>query len=227
MALVLNHVLASPCFLLSVIISLHYCSGVTRSSTTIKAANNMPESINLTETELFSLYARYPEIRFQSSEEKLKEKEESSPRSNNTDRDEAHVSAGSTSTAHTTPPPTNASFWHESDASVRRFFENAQKSDLPESCRTGFTLIGKEITELGSLLSSHGQSESRGSRGLGAGRILRQSGPLLVQLRQCNSRIDEQIQNISFIKSLAPFTVVPSQQDLWCNYRQRAQLITK
>ncbi|KAI1613433.1 hypothetical protein EDD36DRAFT_465557 [Exophiala viscosa] len=186
----------------------------------------MPESIDLTETELFSLYARYPEIQFESNQEVLNEKEQfSSPSSNNTDHNDTQFSTVSVSTAHTTPPKTNISSNHDSHSPFEDFLENIQKSDMPENSKAGFELIGTEIIELGSLLSAYGNSEN--SCGPNSCMILCQSCPLLVRLQHCNYRVEEQISNMSFIKTLAPFRIVPSQQDLWCNYRQMAQLIAK
>jgi hypothetical protein len=46
-------------------------------------------------------------------------------------------------------------------------------------------------------------------------------------LRRANLNVKDEVNNISFLKGLAPFVVIPSEQDLWSNYRQMARLIVE
>ena len=38
-------------------------------------------------------------------------------------------------------------------------------------------------------------------------------------------RVNDQIDNVTFILTLAPFTVQPTPEELWANYMQMAELI--
>lgn len=192
----------------------------------------MPESIDLSESALFSLYARYPEIKFESSQELLVTDENfSSPCSNVTDRDDTQISREPESTAYTTPLRSKPSFVEPAEGpegpNLAEFLEQVRDARLPDVCKNGFSDLARMIEDLSFLLShSRSQTLEQPLR-LDKQEILRQSDPLLKLLRRANLNVKDEVNKVSCIKGLAPFMVIPSEHDLWSNYRQMARLIVE
>lgn len=183
----------------------------------------------ISESELSSLYERYPEIKFEINEEPLIAGSHfSSPCSNGTDGDNTQLSEESESTACTSPfhrrSPISGS--HDGHAMLD-FLQDVQRANLPESCRNGFSNLTRLVDSLGRLFPSQTDQHFKLSRVLDNQEILVQSEALLEQLHQVNLNVEEQVNNIAFVRGLAPFTVNPSEQDLWTNYRQKVQLIVQ
>ncbi|KAK5189872.1 hypothetical protein LTR99_004145 [Exophiala xenobiotica] len=189
----------------------------------------MPESIDLSESTLFSLYARYPEIKFESSHElRVTDENFSSPCSNVTDHDDTRLSRESGSTAYTTPLRSQPSFVEPPEGpNLAEFLERVRDTNLPDVCKNGFSDLARVIEDLSFLLSHSCSRTLDHPPRLDKEEILRQSDPLMKLLRRANLNVKDEVNNISFLKGLAPFVVIPSEQDLWSNYRQMARLIVE
>lgn len=192
----------------------------------------MSAATDLTESELFSLCAQYPDINFDTPEEVCGENHQeghfSSPCSHKTIRDETQTSNGSVSTAQTTPlRPSPCPTEAVESPSFPGFLQHVRRADLPESSKSTFHRVAHEIQELGSLLLGPRRPGSGYHCKLNAENIRQKGQSILDQLRSANYKVKEQIDNISFVQTLAPFTIEPSLKDLWCNYRQQAHLIAK
>ena len=193
----------------------------------------MSDSTELSASELISLCARYPDINFDltedSAEERLEDAEPfSSPCSHGTDHDEPHNSKGSSSTARTTPirltPHTSA---NSPVPNLSGFLARLGKADLPNASKRRFNGLAISIKAIGTSLVSLNRDSSETPLFSNRCMVLDQCQTILFQLQLSNRKIKAQISNISSILTLAPFTVEPAQQDLWCVYRQKAQLIVK
>lgn len=193
----------------------------------------MPDSIELLESDLSCLFARYPDINFDVAAEFVSEPVASdhfsSPSSDNdTDRDETPGTKLSISTAHTTPlrsPPRTA---RPSDQrNVEAFFRQVNSADLPAACQGGFKVLATEMRDLGAMLLPGNGPCLKGYNPIIIAKISWRSQAMLARLQESNCNVTEQVNNVDFVKSRAPFTIDPAVQDLWCNYRQRARLIAE
>ncbi len=184
------------------------------------------------EPDLSCLFARYPDISFDVAEEFLPQpvvnEHFSSPCSNDTDHGDTPSTKASASTAHTTPVrPSSRSVEPSSFLNVGIFFQKIKIADLPTHCKEGFQILASEMWDLSSTLLGSDNHHSERYMKLNKQKTLWTSRSLLARLEKYNSNVLEQVSNIAFIKTRAPFTVEPSLQDLWCIYRQRAILIAK
>lgn len=191
----------------------------------------MPESVEGTGAEPNALFARYPDIKFNPASDFFDgthDKEHfSSPCSNNTDHEESLLSADSVSTANTTPlRPTPRTPDAGVVPTLANFMQHVERTDLPDVCKDWFKVLGRQMNDLARLLvPSDGRLE--GYANSRREQVLDRSQPLLARLQDSNNRLEERVQNILHIRSLAPFTVEPAQQDVWSIYRQRANLVVK
>lgn len=184
----------------------------------------------LSELDLSSLFAHYPDISFDLPEDCLAEAVVtdyfSSPCSNDINHDDTPDSKQSVYTANTTPLRPSPTATDCLDfLTVESFLEHIKAADLPDVCKDGFSGLAKEMREFGSLLVPPSGCQFRYS--LDTQKVLWQGRSTLSQLQESNSKIIEQIRNITYVKTRAPFTVEPAAQDIWCNYRQRAILIAE
>ncbi|KIX96340.1 uncharacterized protein Z520_08118 [Fonsecaea multimorphosa CBS 102226] len=191
----------------------------------------MAVSAEAIETDLSALFDRYPDINFDTTGDVISSsgisEHFSSPCSNVTDHDDTPVSNDSTSTAHTTPlRPSLRSGEALELPTLDRFLEQLAKADLPMTCKEVFEGFAQAMAALGSLVVPTNGDHLGGYISSKKQKILAQTRLMSVQLRQSVLNVTEQINNIDFVKSRAPFTANPSKEDLWCIYRQRAVLIT-
>ncbi|EXJ69621.1 uncharacterized protein A1O5_07657 [Cladophialophora psammophila CBS 110553] len=191
----------------------------------------MANSTEATEADLSALFDRYPDINFDTTGDLIFSsgisEHFSSPCSNATDHNDTPVSKDSTSTAHTTPLRPNLCSADALDSpTLDLFLKQLTNADLPLMCKEAFESLAQEIAGLGSLLVPTNGDHYNGYVDSNKLKILSQIRSMSVQLQQSADKVTEQINNIDFVKTRAPFTVDPSSQDLWCTYRQRAILIT-
>ncbi|KAJ9634032.1 hypothetical protein H2204_006580 [Knufia peltigerae] len=189
----------------------------------------MDNRVTISESELSSLYERYPEIKFEINEEPLVACSQfSSPCSNDTDGDTSQLSAEAESTPCTTPSHrgSHLSDCHDGDA-ILDFLDSVRRANLPDSCRNGFSNLTKLVDNLSHLFPSSTDQHFEIPDGLDNQEILLHSEALLEQLQQVNLNVEEQVNSIAFVRGLAPFQVNPTEQDLWTNYRQKVQLIVQ
>ncbi|KAK5045626.1 hypothetical protein LTR84_008995 [Exophiala bonariae] len=50
---------------------------------------------------------------------------------------------------------------------------------------------------------------------------------IYAHVRRSSESVQDQINNIAYVKTLAPFEIHPTSIDIWCNYRQMLHLIVK
>jgi hypothetical protein len=177
------------------------------------------DALAMTERELFSLYARYPEITFESEcTERLPECVEhfSSPRSNTEDVNDDSFQASS-STRHTTPLRHDLS--NSSNDEYTAFNRQLRDCDLPQASVQYFNSLEVRFVQIGRYLN-HDDAESPEF-------ILQVSDLLVKQMRDSANSVNEQIHTISWVAELAPFNILPTDVALWSNYQQRASLVSK
>ncbi|EXJ81723.1 hypothetical protein A1O1_07788 [Capronia coronata CBS 617.96] len=189
----------------------------------------MSNLVQRTKSDLDTLFTRFPDIKFDEASNLIEETHDkehfSSPCSNNTDHDESLLSIQSTSTANTTPLRPMPRAAEALDVpNLADFLQHVDSTDLPAICKDWLKSLGRQVFDLARILlptsrdvAGHANSHRQ--------EILDQSRPILVQLQDVDNRLQEQVRNIAYIKSLAPFVVEPAPQDTWTIYRQRAKLI--
>ena len=193
----------------------------------------MAGSLDLTDTDLSDLFDRYPDIKFDSTEDLGPacgvSEHFSSPCSNATNQDATPISKKNTaSTAHTTPLRPISHWALESDfPTIDMFLEDVHDTNLPLISKEGFAQLAREISMLGVLLVPGNRDYYEGYVNSNKPKIHHQTQSILTQLQQASNRVADEIDNVEWVKTRAPFTVEPALQDLWCNYRQRAKLIVQ
>jgi hypothetical protein len=179
------------------------------------------DALAMAERELFSLYARYPEITFESEcTERLPECVEhfSSPRSNAEDVNDDSFQASS-STRHTTP--LRHDLFNTSNDEYTAFCRQLRDSDLPQANVQYFNSLAARFIQIGRYLNHrHDDAESIDF-------ILQVADSLVTQMQNSANSVDEQIHTISWVAELAPFNILPTDVALWSNYQQRAGLVSK
>ena len=177
----------------------------------------------LTERELFSLYAQYPEIDFNpESPQKMAAFSEhfSSPASNTGNCDEFTSVEASNSTRHTTPVKHDMFEADTDDGDeYTSFCSHLQRCDLPPQTTRYLKSIGSACTHLGCCIINEDVGEPA--------HITETVDSLLPQLQYSSSRIKEEIATIDYITELASFNIFPTDISLWSNYRQRAALVSE
>ncbi|KAJ9603103.1 hypothetical protein H2200_012398 [Cladophialophora chaetospira] len=193
----------------------------------------MAGSLDLTDTDLSDLSDRYPDIKFDVADDFVPDctisEHFSSPCSNSTDHDATPTSKKNTaSTAHTTPLRPLSHCAPESDIpTLDLFLEDISNADLPLISKEGFACLAQEMTILGALLVPESGDLHAGSIKSNKPKIHHQTQMMLSQLQKARDRVTDEIDNVDWIITRAPFTVEPAHEDLWCNYRQRGQLISQ
>jgi hypothetical protein len=183
------------------------------------------DALAMTERELFSLYARYPEITFDSEiksecTDKLPECVEhfSSPRSIAEDPNEDSFQASS-STRHTTP--IRHDLFNTSNDEYTAFSRQLRDCDLPPANVQYFNSLAARFLQIGRYLNHPNENDDSTSF------ILQVADSLVKQMRNSASSVDVQIHTISWVADLAPFNILPTDVALWSNYQQRASLVSK
>lgn len=180
------------------------------------------EALASTERELFSLYARYPEINFESdSTEKLPEYVEqfSSPASNAEDPDEIDSFQASSSTRHTTP--LKHDLFSVSDDEYTAFCKQLRNCDLPSATVQYLNTLSSQILQM-----SRNLDRVLADAGI-LGFVTQVCDGLVDQFKDSANNINEQLQSIAFLTELVPFNIIPTDVSLWSNYKQRASLVSK
>lgn len=187
----------------------------------------MAEPPEIEDSEFVALCAQYLDLKFDLTQEQPEPDHDhdhfSSPCSNDTDQDGTCHSKQSASTAHTTPLRPNPRLVEEPDfSSLPTFLLHLQYSDMPHASKDLFAMLAGHVCEISSLLVPNARVHEDS-----IGAVIDHSNAIIAQIQQSAKQIQDQIHNIAYIKSLAPFEVHPTSIDLWCNYRQMVQLIVK
>ena len=103
------------------------------------------------------------------------------------------------------------------------FLQKLNESNLPQKAIDYFKALGHTILQIAELLFPlAGNVSVRKEDFQEAGDICCHMASLLESSCQ---RVNDQIDNVAYILTLAPFTVQAAPEDLWVNYKQMAELI--
>jgi len=187
----------------------------------------MAEPPEIDDSEFVALCAQYLDLKFDLSHDQLESDHDhehfSSPCSNDTDQDGTRYSKQSASTAHTTPLRPSPGLVEEPDFyTLPSFLRHVRYSDLPNASRHLFAMLADHICEIGSLLTPNSRVDEDS-----IATLIDHSHFILAHVQQSAKQVQDQIHNITYIKTLAPFEVHATSIDLWCNFRQMVQLIVK
>lgn len=179
----------------------------------------------LEHSEFVALCAQYLDLKFDLVQDQPEHEQHhfSSPCSNDTDQDSTGHSKQSASTTRTTPLRPSPHLVEEPDlSSVPSFLLHVQYSDLSQASKDFLRCLADHIWGISSLLGSEYHLH------LGAvSALVNHANTISAQVKRSSAQVQDQISNIAYIKTLAPFEVHATPIDLWCNYRQMIQLIVK
>lgn len=177
------------------------------------------DKIDLTTRELVSLYIQDPDMPGMSDDDD----DESAAASDF--REDIDAATLSDATTRTTP------LRHDAAAlpgprpvpEFSVFVQRLNESNLPQKAIDYFRSMGNKILQVGRLLFPPTGNISIPKEDL---REAREVCDHMVSLLESSClRVKDQIDNIAYILTLAPFTVRPAPEDLWPNYKQMAELI--
>ena len=173
------------------------------------------DEIDLTNRDLVSLFLQYPDL--------ADDDDESTAASDF--GEDVDASILSNTTTHTTPlrndpvpflgsrpPPEFPAFIHR-----------LNESNLPKKAVDYLNSLGHMVLQIGRLLFPPTGNLSVKKHDLQEARILCRH--MVSLLESSCERVNDQIDNVGYILTLAPFTVQPAPEDLWANYKQMAALI--
>ena len=193
-----------------------------------KMASDTVDELVLTDRDLVSLYMKYPEmsLAFEDDDDDDQEKEQSFEGVDNASAifSSPTSSFQTISTAETTPPrfdPVIAAFTTETD-DYQAFLELLKKAELPSSTRTYFTSLVNRIRRISCLLFSPQETTSTTAMFT---EVLDHCHILTDSLKPSCGKVEEQLANLIFVRSLAPFNVSPQASHAWTNYCQMAELL--
>jgi hypothetical protein len=167
------------------------------------------DEIDLTNRELVSLFIQYPDM----------------PDMPDDDDESAAASDFGEDATHTTPLRNDpvALLGSRPLPEFSVFTQRLDESNLPQKAIDYFKSLGHMILQIGRLLFPPTGNMSVPKEDLQeAGNLC---GLMVSLLESSRQRVNDQIDNVAYILTLAPFTVQPAPEDLWANYKQMAELI--
>jgi hypothetical protein len=176
------------------------------------------DGIDLTDRELVPLFIQYPDM-----PDMPDDGDESTPSSDFGEG--ADTSALLDTTTHTTPLRNDPAALPRSSLMPEfpAFMQRLNESNLPQKAFDYFKSLGHMILQVSRLLFPPTGSPSVTREGLQeASNICR---TMISLLKSSCRRVNDQIDNVTYILTLAPFNVQPAPEDLWANYTQMAELI--
>jgi hypothetical protein len=176
------------------------------------------DEIDLTNREFVSLFIQYPDM-----PDILDDDDESTPTSDFGEG--ADTSTWSDTTAHTTPLRNDpvALLGSRQLPEFPAFMQRLDKSNLPQKALDYFQSLGYMILQVSRLLFSPTGSLSVTREDLQVASNICLA--MISLLKSSCQRVINQIDNVTYILTLAPFSVQPAPEDLWANYTQMADLI--
>lgn len=182
------------------------------------------DEIDLTLRELVSLFIQYPDMPDIFQEGRDRDGDNVSEAASDF-REDADTSTSSDTTTRTTSlrnaPVALLDSKPLPEFSV--FVQRLHESNLPQKAVDYFNSLGHTILQIGQLLfPPTGNMSVTNEDHQEAGNIC---GHMISLLESSCQRVKEQIDNVAYILTLAPFTVEPAPADLWANYKQMAELI--
>lgn len=139
--------------------------------------------------------------------------------------EDVDTSTSSDKTTHTTPLRNDpvALLGSRQLPEFPAFMQRLNESNLPQKALDYFKSLGHMILQVSRLLFPPAGSLSVTREDLQeASNICR---AMVSLLKSSCQRVNDQIDNVTYILTLAPFTVQPAPEDLWANYTQMAELI--
>ena len=183
------------------------------------------DEIALTDPGLISLIDQYPDIVEALNNEEI-ENQSRSPTRSFTSEDEGQSTTLSDTTSQTTPPrnePAEPVHSSRAIAEFPRFLHELETSNLPERAVEYLKALGYTVLEIGQTLFPPNGNIAVNRKDLQKIKNLCQH--IVPLLEGSGRRVDDQIENIAHILTLAPFTIRPAPEDLWANYNQMAEVI--
>jgi hypothetical protein len=177
------------------------------------------DEIDLTDRELMSLFVQYPDM------PDMPEEDDNESAVASDFGEDADTSTWSDTTTHTTPlrndPVALPGSGPLPEFSV--FMRRLNESSLPQRATDYFRSLGHMILQIAWLLFPPGGNISVTKENFQEVRDI--CGHMISLLESSRQRVKDQIDNVAYILTLAPFTVQPAPEDLWANYKQMAELI--
>jgi hypothetical protein len=176
------------------------------------------DEIDLTNRELVSLFLQYPDMSDDDDDD-----DDSATASNS--GEEADSTTLSDTTTRTTPLRNDpaAELGSRPLQVFSVFSQRLDESNLPQKAIDYFRSLGYIIVHIGRLLFPPTSNIAVTKQDLLE--ASNKCGQLFSLLESSCQRVNEQIENVAYILTLAPFTVRPAPEDLWANYKQMAELI--
>lgn len=103
------------------------------------------------------------------------------------------------------------------------FVEKLNGSGLPQRAVAYFSVLANKMLQIGDLLFPPIGNVNVSTESLHE--ICTTCRYLISLLESSCQRVTDQIDNVAFILTLAPFTVQATPEDLWANYKQMTELI--
>jgi hypothetical protein len=177
------------------------------------------DEIDLTNRELVSLFIQYPDMPHMPGDDDA----ESAVASDF--GEDVDISTLSDTTTRTTPLRNDpaALLGSRPMAEFPVFMQRLNESNLPQKAIDYFKSLGHMILQIGRLLFPPTGNISVTQEDLQEARNI--CGHMISLLEPSCQRVNDQIDNIAYILTLAPFTAQPAPEDLWSNYKQMAELI--
>lgn len=183
------------------------------------------DEIHLTNPELVSLYIQYPDMPDMSDGDDDDDDDDDKSAAASDFGEDIDATTLSDTTTRTTPLRQDAAALlgprPVSEFSI--LVQRLNESNLPQKAIDYFRSIGTKILQIGRLLHPPTGNISVTKEDLGEARHI--CGGMISLLESSCQRVNDQIDNIAYILTLAPFTVRPAPEDLWSNYKQMAELI--
>ena len=189
----------------------------------------------LTDRGLASLYIQYPEMLENdiqnTAHDQLPEPNQlllNLEDEDDEDEEEAESTILSSSTTRTTPlrnEPLAVTGVARTSNEFTAFFQKVETSGLVEKSAQYFRVLGATVLQLGRTLFPISGVMTVATEDIE--KMVNLGLDMSSMLRASNQRVNEQIENIAYILTLAPFTVAPAPDDLFSNYLQMSELILK
>ena len=173
------------------------------------------DEIDLTNRDLASLFLQYPDLADDDNESAA----------DSDFGEDVDASNLSNTTTHTTPLRNDPVplLGSRTPPEFPAFIQRLNESNLPAKAVVYLKSLGHMVLQIGRLLYSPTGNLSVKKQDLQEARILCRH--MVSLLDSSCERVNDQIDNVGYILTLAPFTIQPAPEDLWANYKQMAALI--
>ena len=193
-----------------------------------KMASDTGDELVLTDRDLISLYMKYPEMSsaFEDYDDAVEEEKRIFDATDNSSATSSSPTSSfqTISTAETTPPrfdPETTAATREVDGH-QTLLNLLKKAGFPPNTRNYLiSVVGRILQIAGLLLPSQGTTTTAEM----LQEVLDHCHVLIGYLKFSCNMVGEQLANLVFVKSLAPFNILPEAKYAWTNYCQIAELL--